>query len=452
MDVDWTAPDHFKHLNRLLGHKSPFADETAFVPGSKETIDYLHSKCRVLVIGAGGLGCEILKDLALSGFGKISVIDMDTIELTNLNRQFLFREKDIGRPKAVVAAEAINERCGHLGVQVTPHVGKIQTLFPPDLLPEWFSGFNLIVSGLDNIDARRWLNSTLHSLVRRDEDGNLDPSSIIPLLDGGTEGLKGQARVILPFMTACFDCSLDSFPPQMNFPLCTIAETPRLPEHCIEYALVIEWPKAQGTKKIDTDNSEHLMWLCDQAQKRAAIFGIEGVTYNLTMGVVKRIIPAVASTNALISAQLVQEALKISTYCASVMDNYMMYMGDDGLYTHTFSYERNPQCMVCGGANCVLTVPPTTTLQQVIEKLARNPQYQLNQPSISSKSSIVFIQNPEPLRKQHEYKLELSLQQLVTDGVFEEMEELTVTDPTLPSMLSMRIKFSPSGRVSGMSL
>jgi len=423
------------HILRVLSRKSPFADADAFDTGP-DTVDYLRDECRILVIGAGGLGCEILKDLALSGFSDIHVIDMDNIDVTNLNRQFLFRQADVGKAKADVAAAFINHRLGHLGVKVTPHVGKIQ-----DHDESWYRKFNIIIAGLDNIAARRWMNATLHDMVDR-TSGEPDPSSLIPLLDGGTEGFKGQARVIVPFMTSCFDCSLDSFPPQVNYPLCTIAETPRLPEHCIEYAVVVLWDKHFPGKKIDNDSPVDVKWIYEQALERAETFGIQGVTYQLTLGVVKRIIPAIASTNALISAALVNEAVKISTYCGPVLTNFMMYMGQTGLNTLTTSYEKEPNCMVCGGAKLKLTRPASSTLQELLDSLASHPTYRLSRPSISGSSGVIFIQNPKALREAHEYKLSMSLKALTEaePPVFTEGEELLVTDPTLPSKLTLCIQ------------
>jgi len=426
------------HVHRVLSRKSPFADADAFDPGA-DTIDYLHSQCKVLVIGAGGLGCEILKDLALTGFTDIHIIDMDTIDVTNLNRQFLFRQADVGKYKSEVAATFVNRRCGHLGVKVTHYVGKIQ-----DHDDSFYRQFNIIVAGLDNIAARRWMNSTLHDMVDR-TSGEPDPSTIIPLLDGGTEGFKGQARVIVPTMTSCFDCSLDAFPPQVNFPLCTIAETPRLPEHCIEYAVVVLWDQQFPGKKMNKDSPVDMKWVYEQAAERAATFGIQGVTYQLTMGVVKRIIPAIASTNALISALLVAEALKVSTYCGPVLNNYLMYMGQAGVYTHTFEYEKKLDCMVCGGGKLTLERDPSSTLQDLLDALTAHPSYQLSKPSVSGMSGIIFIQSKH-LRGEHEYKLKQTLRELVSADppVFTEGEDLLVTDPSLPSKLTLRVVFPQS--------
>ena len=131
---------------------------------------------KILVIGAGGLGCEILKNLALSGFKDIHVIDMDTIDVSNLNRQFLFRQDDVGKSKAEVAARFVEKRVQ--GVKITPFNGKIQ-----DKDEDYYMQFKMVVCGLDSVEARRWINATLVGMV--DEE---NPESLKPLIDGGTEG------------------------------------------------------------------------------------------------------------------------------------------------------------------------------------------------------------------------------------------------------------------------
>lgn len=114
------------------------------------------------------------------------------------------------------------------GVKIAFHTNPIQ-----DFDELFYEQFHIVIAGLDNIEARRWMNSMIHQMVKFDKTDSPDPSTQRALIDGGTEGFRGQARLIKPFETGCFECSLASLPPQKGYPMCTVRETPRLPEHCI---------------------------------------------------------------------------------------------------------------------------------------------------------------------------------------------------------------------------
>ncbi|ORX43002.1 hypothetical protein BCR36DRAFT_305078 [Piromyces finnis] len=418
---DWN--DRWSNINKYLDRSGPYTDP-GFKPG-EQVKSFLHEECKVLVIGAGGLGCELLKNLAMMGFKDIHVIDMDTIDVSNLNRQFLFRPEDINKSKAIAAAEFITKRVP--GVKVTPYFGKIQ-----DKDEEYYSQFKIIICGLDSVEARRWINATLVNLADMDY-----PETIKPLIDGGTEGFKGQARVILPGITACYECSLDMHTKPVSYPMCTIANTPRIPEHCIEYASVVEFPKAFPDRKVDTDSVEDLTWIYQCALNRANQFNIEGVTYQLTQGVVKHIIPSIASTNAIIAAACANEAFKIATNCTSYLNNYFMYMGDNGIYTHTFELDKKDNCPVCGFEQIQMTINPKLKLKDFIQMLMDKPNISIKKPSLATPSKALYMQAPKNLEMATRPNLEKTLDELV-----DESEEVVVTDPSLP--ISMHIGFTYS--------
>ncbi|KAG2413516.1 hypothetical protein HFD88_002705 [Aspergillus terreus] len=412
-------PLRWKYLHKVLTKPGPFSDED-WVPGP-ETISALESS---KILGAGGLGCEILKNLALSGFKDIHVIDMDTIDISNLNRQFLFRQSDIGKPKAEVAAAFVERRVK--GVKITPYVGKIQ-----DKDEDYYMQFKIIVCGLDSIEARRWINATLIGMVDPE-----DPESLKPLIDGGTEGFKGQARVILPTLSSCIECQLDMHAPRPAVPLCTIATIPRQPQHCIEWAHQIAWQEKRKDDAFDSDDMEHIGWVYNAALERAAQFNIHGVTFQMTQGVVKNIIPAIASTNAVIAAATTSEALKIATSCNPYLENYMMYAGEEGVYTYTFEAEKKPDCPVCGNLARKMTVDPNMTLQEFIETLGERPEAQLKKPSMRTEEKTLYQRFPPQLEEQTRANLQRKVGELVEDG-----EELAVSDPAYTIDFRYRLSF-----------
>lgn len=174
------------------------------------------SNSKILVIGSGGIGCEILKNLALSGFKNIDLIDLDTIDVSNLNRQFLFRPEHVGQSKAKIAAAATNKF--NPDVNVTAKHGNIKD---GNFDMNYFGKFTLVLNALDNIDARRHVN-------------RLCLANKIPLIDAGTQGYLGQVMPILKGKTECYECTPKPIP--KTYPICTIRSTPDKPVHCLVWA------------------------------------------------------------------------------------------------------------------------------------------------------------------------------------------------------------------------
>nr|XP_033797862.1 SUMO-activating enzyme subunit 2 [Geotrypetes seraphini] len=174
------------------------------------------SRGRVLVVGAGGIGCELLKNLVLTGFTSLDVIDLDTIDVSNLNRQFLFQKKHVGRSKAQVAKESVLQFCPR--ANITAHHDSIMN---PDYNVEYFRQFTLVMNALDNRAARNHVN-------------RMCLAANIPLIESGTAGYLGQVTVIKKGVTECYECHPK--PAQKTFPGCTIRNTPSEPIHCIVWA------------------------------------------------------------------------------------------------------------------------------------------------------------------------------------------------------------------------
>ncbi|OAG32051.1 ubiquitin-activating enzyme E1 [Nematocida sp. ERTm5] len=186
---------------------------------------YKIHKAGVFIVGAGAIGCEHIKNISMLGMGRSGtrvITDMDAIEKSNLNRQFLFRAHDISAMKSVVAAregDALNPGAPQNIQAYTTRVGKeAEHLFND----EFFGRIDIVLNALDNVDARLYMDN--RAVYHR-----------VPVIDAGTLGSKGHTQTIIPYITEHYGNSND--PQEKSIPLCTIRNFPYLPVHCVEWAL-----------------------------------------------------------------------------------------------------------------------------------------------------------------------------------------------------------------------
>lgn len=130
---------------------------------------------KLLVVGAGGIGCELLKNLVLTGFNNMEVIDLDTIELSNLNRQFLFQKHHVGKSKSMTARESVLKyACSQ--ANKTEIVSHHDSVMNPKYSVDYFRQFALVLNALDNKAARSHVN-------------RLCLAADVPLIESGSAGM-----------------------------------------------------------------------------------------------------------------------------------------------------------------------------------------------------------------------------------------------------------------------
>ncbi|KAI1400784.1 hypothetical protein F4819DRAFT_460388 [Hypoxylon fuscum] len=178
------------------------------------------------LVGAGAIGCEMLKNWAMIGLGvgpkgKIIVTDMDSIEKSNLNRQFLFRPKDVGQMKSDCAAKAVQA----MNPDLVGHIECLKDRVSPDtehiFNEDFWESLDGVTNALDNVEARTYVDRRCVFFRK-------------PLLESGTLGTKGNTQVVLPMLTESYSSSQD--PPEVSFPMCTLRSFPNKIEHTIAWA------------------------------------------------------------------------------------------------------------------------------------------------------------------------------------------------------------------------
>jgi molybdopterin-synthase adenylyltransferase len=142
---------------------------------------------RVFIAGAGGLGCSAAIYLAAAGIGGLRIADQGAVELSNLNRQVAYGERDLGRGKAETIARRLHEL--NSGVRVEP----VHVAIAEDNLPALLEGCSLVIDALDNVPSRLALNLAALRLG-------------LPIVHGAVSGFMGQMTAVIPGETACLKC------------------------------------------------------------------------------------------------------------------------------------------------------------------------------------------------------------------------------------------------------
>ncbi|CAL1539269.1 unnamed protein product [Lymnaea stagnalis] len=200
---------------------------------------------RYFLVGAGAIGCEMLKNWAMMGLGsgergQIFITDMDRIEKSNLNRQFLFRTWDVEKPKSSTAAKAA--RTMNPNIKIDAREDRVGPDTESIFTDAFFEGLDGVANALDNIDARMYVDRRCVYYCK-------------PLLESGTLGTKGNVQVVIPHLTESYSSSQD--PPEKSIPVCTVKNFPNAIEH------TLQWAREEFEKDFHEDAETASQYLTD---------------------------------------------------------------------------------------------------------------------------------------------------------------------------------------------
>lgn len=215
------------------------------------------SNQKVFLVGCGALGCEMLKNFVLMGVGcgpdgLVTATDMDTIELSNLSRQFLYRRRHVGAFKSATStAEIASMNADFKTATLTTPVGPTTE----DVFTDSFwAGQDIVVNALDNVEARKYMDAKCVFFSR-------------PMLDSGTLGTKANTFVVVPRLTETYRDSNDGADDGDAIPMCTIREMPYLPDHCIEWARsVFQGEFSESVRGATMLQGDAAAWLASQRE------------------------------------------------------------------------------------------------------------------------------------------------------------------------------------------
>ena len=287
---------------------------------------------RVLMIGVGGLGCEIAKNLAMLGVGHIDLVDLDIIEHSNLNRQILFAGAKLGEPKATVAAKKLTE--------INPNIiikGYHTSL--ERLHPALYQAADVVVGGLDSMNARLNLNAQCMRFRK-------------PLVDGGILGYHGHVYTVFPYKNACYECNPLPIGESDEMAACTVVGVPRKRIHCVfkgDMAFKEEFDRDPNPKNIN--DMKFIQKIANELVNKHNF--LPEYTEDDVVKIIDRHDPGIITINAVISALQSHEVVKILHWkkghkgLGKPIKSYVIFNAITMMFYH-IEKKRNPECSQCG--------------------------------------------------------------------------------------------------------